>query len=193
MFEYKNDDKKTTEDNFEESIVGKLDDNNNIDLRKSNITFKDIDHNNGLIEVYLVHKKDEEDEFKKVEIKNGKKNFHIIKLRDFRINDFSQLEFKIVDNISLAIKLEIKKAFGFGHTKGKSFHNRLSIFNANKKMEQILNKGAAKISSKKIDNTTQKKVDTQNGKNKKDENNKDKNNSIIEQGNNVNKKEAKRK
>ena len=79
---YKSGDKKTTPIRTEED---KLDKNNNLDLRKSNITFEDINQKEDSIAVYLEHQKDENDNFKKVEIKNGKKKFHIIKLKDIKI------------------------------------------------------------------------------------------------------------
>ena len=79
---YKSGDKKTTAKRTDEV---KLDKNNNIKWINLAITFEDINQKEDLIAVYLEHQKDENDNFKKVEIKNGKKKFHIIKLKDIKI------------------------------------------------------------------------------------------------------------
>jgi hypothetical protein len=170
---YKSGDKKTTPIRTEEI---ELDENNNINLINSIITFEDINKNDDLIAVYLEHKKDEKDNFKKVEIKNGKKKYHLIRLRDIKINEPSKLSFHIVDNISLTINIKIIKSFG--HRQGKSFYMKMSAFNTNQKMEEIIKNN---ISKAKLDKPTQKKVDIQSEKIKKDENNNnDKNNNKIE-------------
>ena len=104
---YKSGDKKTTAKRTDED---KLDENNNLNWINLAIKFEDINQKEDLIAVYLEYKKDENDNFKKVEIKNGKKKFHIIKLKDIKIFDPLHLEFNIVDNISLSVSLRIIKA-----------------------------------------------------------------------------------
>jgi hypothetical protein len=175
---YKSGEKKSTPIRTKEE---KLDENNNLDLLYSNITFEDINQNDDLIAVYLEHQNDEKHNFKKVEIKNGKKKYHIIKLRDIKINDPSELTFDIVDNISLTISLIIKKVYGYN--KGKSFLSKLGGFNANKKMEQFIKSDIPKISQEKIDNATPKKEDTQNEKSKAENKNEEERNENKENKN----------
>ena len=175
---YKSGEKKSTPIRTKEE---KLDENNNLDLLYSNITFEDINQNDDLIAVYLEHQNDEKHNFKKVEIKNGKKKYHIIKLRDIKINDPSELTFDIVDNISLTISLIIKKVYGYN--KGKSFLSKLGGFNANKKMEHFIKSDIPKISQEKIDNATPKKEDIQNEKSKAENKNEEERNENKENKN----------
>ena len=182
---YKSGEKKSTPIRTKEE---KLDENNNLDLLYSNITFEDINQNDDLIAVYLEHQNDEKHNYKKVEIKNGKKKYHIIKLRDIKINDPSELTFDIVDNISLTISLIIKKVYGYN--KGKSFLSNLGGFNANKKMEHFIKSDIPKISQEKIDNATPKKEDIQNEKSKaenknEEERNENKENKKAEEENKI--------
>ena len=93
---YKSGDKKTTAKRTDDI---KLDENNNINFFNLIIEFEDINKNDDSIAVYLEYQKDEKDEFKKIEIKNGKKKYHIIKLREININNPALLSFNIVDNI----------------------------------------------------------------------------------------------
>ena len=143
---YKSGDKKTTAKRTDDI---KLDENNNINFFNLIIEFEDINKNDDSIAVYLEYQKDEKDEFKKIEIKNGKKKYHIIKLREININNPALLSFNIVDNISLTINLTIKKAYG--HSKGKSFYQKLNAFNTNKKMDEIVkNNNIPKATQKKL-------------------------------------------
>ena len=74
FLKYKNGDKNTK---LERTDDIKLDENNNIKFLNLIITFEDINKNDDLIAVYLEYQKDEKEKFKKVEIKNGKKKYHI--------------------------------------------------------------------------------------------------------------------
>ena len=142
-----------------------LNDKKNITFPNSKIQFNSINSNDDIFDVYLLYNN------KKVISLNSNINYYRISVKDLGItNEFSELNFEIVNNVKLKINIRIKN--NFDASQKISVKDRLKFFNLkvedSKKSEEIFHQKYKKWddtkkgieTKKKLDNDKDKKIDT---------------------------------